>query len=304
MKNTLEKINEAAITDPEHLVNDAENRYLKEIKLTARRIADNDDIKIVSIAGPSASGKTTSAHILRRELELLGEKTEVVSLDDFYLPVDMLPVLPDGSRDIESVNALDLILLNKCFLEIANSGITVLPKFDFMEKRRIEKAREIDVSGKGIVIAEGLHALNPIITDAASENTVFKIYISVNDGITCDGGAPLLSSRQIRLARRILRDRVFRSTTLNETLALWDGVVKGEEKYLYRFKNLADVRLKTLHCYEPCIYKGEITKLAGDVDREIPCCSYFLKTVEALSRFEDMDSTLVPQNSLIREFIG
>ncbi len=115
------------------------------------------------MAGPSASGKTTTAHILCDRLKELDEKTEVISLDDFYLPTDKLPVLSDGTRDLESVNALDTALLDACFYDIVKNGRALLPVFDFKEKKRILNAREIDISGRGIAIIEGLHALNPII---------------------------------------------------------------------------------------------------------------------------------------------
>jgi len=133
MLNTVTEINEMA-KNPEMLIKISEKEYVKNIYKVAETIADNDDIKIVSLAGPSGSGKTTTAHILQERLNLFGEKTAVVSLDDFYLPEDRLPVLGDGKLDIESVNSLDLQLIEKCFNEIIVSGKTYLPRYDF-EKR-------------------------------------------------------------------------------------------------------------------------------------------------------------------------
>ena len=304
MKSTLQTINEYALNDPAGLVEKAENHYDREITETAQRIADDDSLKIVAIAGPSASGKTTTAHILSEKLQNLGEQTEVVSLDDFYLPTEQLPLTEDGKYDIESVNALDKNLMKKCFGEIINTGRTELPKYNFAEKRRILSARSIDISGKGIVIVEGLHALNPVITDLVPRKNIFKAYISVNRSVFDDNGEVLLTSRQIRLMRRVLRDRIFRGSSVNETLALWKGVVDGEKKYLYCFKDTADVLIKTLHIYEPCLYRNDFCALCDETQNITDCRDYFLKTAEAVRKFVPLDEALIPHNSLIREFIG
>lgn len=304
MKNTLQVINDFALNSPRELIARAERHYDRELSEIAKRISEDDDIKIVALAGPSASGKTTTAHILREKLRELDEETEIISLDDFYLPIDSLPLLEDGTRDIESVNALDIPLINKCFNEIIRTGKTVLPKFKFSTKERIINAREIDLSGRGIAIVEGLHALNPLITDLVPSKNIFKAYISVNRGIVNEDGSRLLSSRQIRLARRVLRDRTFRGTPVNETLSLWQGVVEGEEKYLYCFKDTADVQIKTLHIYEPCLYRNEILSLKDEISEDAPLKDYFLKTAAALERFVPIDISLVPPDSLITEFVG
>ena len=304
MKSTLQTINEYALNDPAGLVEKAENHYDREITETAQRIADDDSLKIVAIAGPSASGKTTTAHILSEKLQNLGEQTEVVSLDDFYLPTEQLPLTEDGKYDIESVKALDRELMKKCFGEIINTGKTELPKYVFAEKRRILSARSIDISGRGIVIVEGLHALNPVITDLVPRKNIFKAYISVNRSVFDDNGDVLLTSRQIRLMRRVLRDRIFRGSSVNETLALWKGVVEGEKKYLYCFKDTADVLIKTLHIYEPCLYRNDFCALCDETQNITDCRDYFLKTAEAVRKFVPLDEALIPHNSLIREFIG
>ena len=304
MKNTLQTINDLALNAPEELVARAERHYDREISNIAKRISDDDDIKIVALAGPSASGKTTTAHMLCEKLKELDEVTEVISLDDFYLPVDRLPVSEDGTRDIESVNALDIPLLNKCLNEIIKTGKTALPKYNFAQKNRVLAARNIDVSGRGIAIVEGLHALNPFITELVPRKNIFKAYISVNRCVDNEDGSQLLSSRQLRLARRVLRDRTFRGSSANETLSLWQGVVEGEKKYLYCFKETADVQIKTLHIYEPCLYRNEFLKLKDEVAWDARCRDYFLKTAAALEQFVPIDSALVPSDSLVTEFIG
>ena len=304
MINTLRLINEAVSGDVKAFVGNCESEYRLQVENAAMKIADNDDIKIVAIAGPSGSGKTTTAHILMRELERLGEKTDVISLDDFYLPLGKLPILPDGNRDIESVSAMDIPRIERAFKDIINKGEAFLPRFDFLTKSRIENDREIQIGKRGIVIVEGLHALNPQITDVVPKKNILKIYISVNLPIENESGEQILSSRQIRLVRRILRDELFRGASAQETLCLWNNVVAGESKYLYCFKSAADIKLTTLHAFEPCVYKEPFCKMRHSVDENTPCYDYFIKTVNALERFCGIKDEVVPSDSLIREFIG
>ncbi len=303
MINSVGEINKAS-KQPESFILNTESEYLTEIYSVAAAISNNDDIKIVAIAGPSASGKTTTAHILCDRLAELGETTQVVSLDDFYLSPEYLPILPDGKYDIESVDALNIELIKKCFNEIITTGKASLPKYDFANKKSILNAKNIDISNKGIVIVEGLHALNPLITELVPKQNIYKIYISANCSIMDDFGEQLLSSRQIRLVRRMLRDRIFRGTDANKTLELWNNVVAGERKHLYPFKNTADVLIKTLHAYEPCVYKKEFLKLKGEVLVGSFGYDYFLRTAKAIEKFDDIEGNLVPKTSLIREFLG
>jgi len=304
MKSTLNEINKAILSDSKAFIELCEKEYHDEIFSTAQIIADNDDIKIVALAGPSASGKTTSAHILAERLTALGEKTIIVSLDDFYYSYDELPTLPDGKKDIESVNSLDISLIKKCLNEIVETGKTDLPEYDFKTRTSKKGAKSVDIGKRGIVIVEGLHALNPVITDLVPQKNIYKIYISVNSGVTDDKGELLLSSRKIRLMRRALRDEVYRNSDINNTLTLWEDVVKGERKYLYCFKDTADKIFKTSHRYEPALYKKRFSEMLGEVYREHRGYEYFYETVKGVENFVDLPYSAVPENSLIREFIG
>jgi len=304
MKNTLSEINNAVKLEPDNFVKSCEDEYISEIYSVAQKIADNDDIKIVALAGPSGSGKTTSAHILRDRLEALGETVITVSLDNFYLTDDLLPILPDGKKDIESPASLDTALIKRCLNEIISTGKTFLPSFDFKSRTSNHFARKVDIGDRGIVIVEGLHALNPVVTDLVPKKNIYKIYVSVNCGIKKDDGTQLLSSRQIRLMRRSLRDEIFRGTDINTTLTFWENVVAGERKYLYCFKETADFLLKTLHSFEPAAYKERFSAMLLSVDKNHKGYEYFLKTVRAVEIFETLSHAFIPKTSLIREFIG
>lgn len=304
MINTLNEINKMAKEKPVEFINACNSEYIKNISDIAMRCDDDENIKIVAIAGPSGSGKTTTAHILQNCLQSLGETTAVVSLDDFYLTAEKLPCLPDGSVDIESVNSLDIALIKECFNSIIENGKASLPIYDFKTKTRIPDAKSLNIGNHGIVIVEGLHAMNPLITDLVPRKNILKIYISVNRSVDDDNGVQMLSSRQIRLIRRVLRDDKFRGATATETLHLWNNVIDGERKYLYCFKDTADIQLVTFHPYELGVYRERFCKMRNTVSKNAPCYEYFIDTANALERFEAIDSSLVPEGSLIREFIG
>ncbi len=304
MISILNEINKNTLERPEQFIKACDKEYLDNIISVAKHIEANDDIKIVAIAGPSGSGKTTTAHILQEELKNLGETVAVVSLDDFYLSAEKLPILPDGSVDIESVNSLDIALIKKCFDSIIANGKAILPRYDFKTRLSKPDADLLDIGHKGIVIVEGLHAMNPLISELVPRKNIYKIYISVNRSVEDENGVQLLSSRQIRLIRRVLRDEQFRGATATQTLHLWNNVIDGERKYLYCFKDTADIQLVTFHPYELGVYRERFGKMRSTVNKNAPCYDYFIKTANALERFEDIDSALVPEDSLIREFIG
>lgn len=304
MINTLNEINKMAKDSPKEFIKACNDEYIANITDIAKQIESDDNIKIVAIAGPSGSGKTTTAHILQEKLKSLGETTAVVSLDDFYLPADRLPVLPDGSKDIESVNSLDIALIKVCFEQIITSGMASLPRYDFKTKCRILDYKQLNIGNHGIVIVEGLHAMNSLIANSVPHKNILKIYISVNRSVDDNNGVQMLSSRQIRLVRRVLRDERFRGATATETLNLWNNVIDGERKYLYCFKDTADVKLVTFHPYELGVYRERFCKMRNTVHKNAPCYEYFIDTANAMERFDAIDSSLVPDDSLIREFIG
>lgn len=304
MKNTLFEINNAIRNGKAEFVKECESSYRSAVNQIAELIADDDDLIIIAVAGPSSSGKTTTAKLLRSRLERLDENTEVVSLDDFYLEYENLPDLPDGSKDLESVNALDLDLIKKCFNEIINCGKSELPIFNFKMHSRETRKRIVDIKERGIIIVEGLHALNPLITSLVPEKNLYKIYVSTNDSVYTENGDKLLESWDIRLIRRVLRDEKFRGSNIGETLELWDNVIDGEKKHLYRYKKTADYKLTTLHPYELGLYKEKFLKLAKKVKKTDPHFELIKKVCDALIMFDTVEEDLVPSDSLLREFIG
>ncbi len=301
--NILSKINQMAKDNPENLIFSAEKAYDQELNKTVGSIVSNTNCKIVLLAGPSGSGKTTTAHIIKSKLSALGRRAEVISLDHFFLENSKMPRQENGEPDFESVYSLDIEEIHKCFGQLLNTEKTEIPIFDFINKKRADSKHMIDISGDGILIVEGLHAINPVLTDTLDSSKLLKIYISVNQSIYDDKENKILSSRQMRLIRRMSRDYIYRSTDAAGTLKLWTSVVKGEEKYLYCFKDTADIIFSTFHAYEPCVFKEVILDLLKDLPSDVDNYDYVMKVKKGLEMFCFVDIALIPENSLIKEFL-
>lgn len=301
INNELEYINSMAATAPVELIEKSEERYKNIIDDISRRVCEDKGREIVMLAGPSSSGKTTTAKKLSEAFSQNGVKTYVLSLDDFYLDRDDIPLLADGTRDFETVYALDL----DCFQKTVNallSGETVMsPVFDFTTgKRSADKFNKITLGESDAVIIEGLHALNPVITEKI-RGKLLKIYISVSSRIY-DGDKIVLNKRNLRFVRRMVRDYTFRNSTVDNTYKLWKNVMAGEDKYLFPYRDNADIRINTIHLYEPCVLKQRALELLGsDISEEFRKDAAKLR--RALEAFVTIDPSLVPQDSLLREFL-
>ncbi len=303
LTNEIEYINEFAKSNPQEFIEKCEQRYNNIISSVSKTICDKGERQVVMLAGPSSSGKTTTAGKICGECKNRGVNAFVLSLDDFYLDRDDIPLLPDGTRDFETVYALDL----DCFAEVVNAllrGETVrTPVFDFVTGCRLkDKYNEITLGKKDIVIIEGLHALNPIITDKISGN-LFKIYISVSSRIYNQNGKIILNKRNIRFVRRLVRDFKFRGSSADYTYTLWKNVTYGEDKYLFPYRNFADIKINTVHLYEPCVLKKQaLALLESEISDDYAYDVQRLR--DALKKFEDIDEEAVPKDSLLREFLG
>lgn len=302
--NCIEYINEMARTSPIEFINMCEERYENIIGTIADQISTDKGREIIMLAGPSSAGKTTTARKLCEKLNAKGIKTYVLSLDDFYLNRADIPFLPDGTQDFETVDALDL----PCFEEKVNAllrGETVKnPIFDFHTGTRSTKEfNEITLDENDAVIIEGLHALNPVITDKI-QGKLLKIYINVYSRVYDENGEILLRKRNMRFVRRMVRDFKFRSSTVENTCRLWKNVTAGEDKYLFPYRHLADIKVNTIHLYESCVLKEQAMKIIEGSEISEEFRDDVQKIYDILKRFNSIDISLVPENSLLREFLG
>lgn len=304
IKNHLEYIVENTLNNPEEFIEKAEKRYIGIVNSVCDKIVSKKVNEIVMLAGPSAAGKTTTAHKIREQLQKLGHNSFTVSLDDFYGDAQNAPLDENGNPDFETVYALDLKELSKCLNELIEDKKSDLPLFDFMTGKRKEEKNTIVLEEGDVIIVEGLHALNPIITDTLPKEHLFKIYINVSSRIYDKNRHIVLNKRNIRFVRRLVRDYHFRNSSVSNTYKLWDSVTAGEDKYLFPYRNLADARINSIHLYETCVLKKKALDMLSDLPEDNSHFRDAKKLIKHLNKFPDLPIDMVPKNSLLREFLG
>lgn len=304
LNNKLEYINEKVTTDTKQFIKDCEKEYQSIIDKTVKKIIEEDGREIIMLAGPSSAGKTTTAKRLKQGLQAKGVTTYVLSLDDFYLNREDIPYLPDGSQDYETVHALDLDRLENDLNSLLRGETVKTPVFDFTTGRRSDtEFNTITLGQEDVVIIEGLHALNPIITDKV-HGKLLKVYINVSSRIYDENGKLILNKRNFRFLRRMIRDYKFRASSVDNTYKLWKNVTAGEDKYLFPYRDNADIKGNTIHLYEPCVIKKQALPLLRDSEVSAEFKEDAEKLCAALERFFDIDENEVPEDSLLREFLG
>ena len=266
-----------AARSPQELAALSEQSYRDRVKYAAEKVRLSGT-KIVMLTGPSASGKTTSAHKLAEELIRQGTYAHVVSLDNFFRGAEFYPRLPDGTLDYENPETMDLPLVRQCLHELSETGRTTLPIYDFANERRSDETEAVDLQG-GVCIVEGIHALNPELTGLVPAEDVYRIYAG-------------------------LREAAARGRSPEKTLAMWDRVLDGETRYIKGFKTTADFLLDTSFTYE----LGLISRLLGIVRRQFTLEGHNAELWdETARRFEHvvpLDLELLPADSMLREFYG
>ena len=281
------------------------NEALQERKI--QQIADQfiaSGALILLIAGPSSSGKTTFAHRLSIALRVHGLRPVKVSLDDYYLDRDTLPREPDGSLDLERIDALDLDLLGDHLPRLVRGETVRTPEFDFKTgKRRTESYLFSAEQGQPIII-EGIHGLNDRLTATIPAHLKFKVYISPLTMLNLDDHNRIRTT-DARLLRRIVRDNLFRGTPPEDTMAMWASVRRGEEKYIFPFQENADVMFNSALTYELAIMKKYAYPRLLTITEDSPCYTMARRLVKFLNYIQTADvEDEIPVNSILREFIG
>lgn len=300
---TIEEINERIINNPDEFISQCEESYHKNLRAVSEKITDSKGRKLVMLAGPSSSGKTTTALLLKKYIGESGRNAVTVSLDDFYIESAKAPKFPDGRPDFETVHALDIEMIISCLSELTEKGSALFPIFDFNAKKPSEEKKLLSIGENDVVIVEGLHALNTLITQPLEKEDMIKLYVSVSSRIFDDDNV-IFSKRDIRFIRRMIRDYKFRSSPVDFTFYLWKGVRTGEDKYLFPFRDLADIRIDTIHPYELCVYKETAEELLSHIEKESIYYSRACELRKKLSLLHKLSANYVPESSLLHEFIG
>ena len=290
-----------AARHPQELAALSEAHYHDQIESIADEVLAAGH-RIVMLTGPSAAGKTTSAHKIAGAVAARGHNSRVLSLDDFYLGEGKYPKNPDGSDDYESLEALNLAELHSCLKDLYTTGVCDAPVFDFT-KQQPSGTQHIDARD-GVVIIEGLHALNPALTEELPDDAALCLYAGLREEYADAHDSRCLATRDIRLARRIVRDYLFRGHGAAFTLGLWGHVCAGEDRFIKPYKPRANLLLDTTHTYEVCLWRTVLDAMPADP----ALTATQARQLEALRRrfaeFPALGTELVPENSLLREFIG
>ena len=296
----LEKINRAVREDFSALVMREEEKYHARVNEVASRI-EREDIRVLLLAGPSGSGKTTTANLISDAVRALGEECMVVSLDDFYRNADDpdYPRLSDGSRDYECPEALRLDEVRRAIENISRGETFEIPKYNFKVGAR-SYVKKYEARPRSCVIIEGLHALNPQISEGIDMRGVLKLFVSVSTNVNLDGER-LISGRKARFVRRMVRDSIYRNANAEKTIEMWQNVLSAEDVYLYPYKATADLAFDTFHLFELSVMKPFVLEL---ISEELAKRNAYANTVlSAMKRIASATDEAVPDDSLIREFL-
>ena len=294
------KIREGKIKE---LILFSEALHEKKIAEIAEKIKQRNNIRMVLIAGPSSSGKTTFAGKLGMSLRVNGIKPVTISVDNYFVERENNPKDETGAYDFECIEALDLELLNNQLVKLLNGEEVDLPTFNFKTGHKEYNGNKLRLEKDQIIIMEGIHCLNDRLTSLVPPENKFKIYISDLTVLNIDY-YNRISTTDTRLLRRIVRDNNFRNYSALHTLNMWSSVNRGEQKYIFPYQEQADIMFNSSIVYEISVLKKYALPLLQEITEEEPAYSEARRLLAMLQYFEDMDDKLIPNNSLIREFIG
>jgi len=286
-----------------NLIRVAEALHEKKIAYIADMIHQRDKVKLVLIAGPSSSGKTTFSKRLGIQLRVNGLMPVFISLDDYFVDREITPRDENGEYDFESIYALDLELFNKDLNLLLEGEEAEIPSFNFKTGKREWQGNKIKMPANGVLIVEGIHGLNEILTSSIAMDNKFKIYISPLTQLNLDDHNRI-STTDVRMTRRIVRDYLSRGYGVEDTLKMWPSVKRGEEKNIFVFQEQADAMFNSNVVYELCVLKKFALAELNKIGPESSVYYEASRLKSFLNFFVDVDKDLVPDNSIIREFTG
>ena len=303
--NTIPKMNEYAkdYQSAVDFVNMCETKHNHQLSELGDMIQSNmDNIRLIAIAGPSSSGKTTFSNRLRVELMTRGYKPVMISIDDYYNPKHLAPKNEDGSPDLEHVNALDVELFNHDMSKLVQGQRVTLPHFNFKTGTR-EMGKSVQLTEDTPIIIEGIHALNEKLTHSIPKHQKFNIYIAPQTQLHIDDHNPI-SITELRLLRRIVRDQKYRNSSAIDTMDMWPSVRRGEFKWIYPTQKEANYVFNSELTYEFAVLKKHAVAQLLAIPRDNRHYITANRLLKFLKYFSNIDDEIVPCNSLLREFIG
>ncbi|MBE6685996.1 MAG: nucleoside kinase [Ruminococcaceae bacterium] len=286
------------------LINLSEIWQEQKISEIAKDIKDNiEKRKIILISGPSSSGKTSFANRLSLHLKVLGIGSLALSLDDYYLPAELIPSNEKGEKDLETIEAIDYAHFNRDIESLITGRETDLPIFDFITARPSDRVKRVSLCENEVIIVEGIHGLNPKLLSNISDENKYKIYCSALTALRRDDMTKI-NSRTTRLIRRIIRDHFFRGTSAKDTLLRWRSVEEGAAKHIFPYTDNADIIFNSSLLYEHCVYKIYLNELLFGMTDGTSGYETVQELSDLINRFKLIDRDMVPRTSLVREFVG
>ena len=285
------------------IINISEALQEKKLAKIAEDIAQRKGVKLVLLAGPSSSGKTTSCKRLSIQLAVNGLKPLQISLDDYFVDRDKTPKDENGEYDFESIYALNLDLLNDQFNALFRGEEVDLPKYDFPSGKSIKSGKKLKLEPNNVLVVEGIHALNPELTAHVPEEQIFRVYASALTTILLDNHN-YIPTTDNRLLRRIIRDYKYRGVSAQETIRRWPSVRSGENKWIFPFQENADAMLNTAMLYELSVLKMQAEPLLQQVPENCEEFAEAYRLLKFLKYFKGIPYNNLPPTSLLREFLG
>ena len=280
-----------------------EQYHANQLARIARDICSRPNVRVVLIAGPSSSGKTSTSHKLCLELLAQGKQPVALSLDNWYLNGDVIPLDENGKRDDESIYALDIKQLEEDLKALIAGKEIALPTFNFAEERREYLGETLQLEDDTIMVIEGIHALNPLLTEHIDPECKYRIYAAPMSPVTLDGHKWVPTSVH-RLLRRISRDYRTRGKSPQTTIANWPSVRAGEKKWIEPFRKEADAKFDTSMIYELPAIRYTVETALQTVPAVAAEYKVAAKLLFYLSFFEGLEASYIPRTSILREFIG
>ena len=285
------------------IINISEALQEKKLAKIAEEIASRKGVKLVLLAGPSSSGKTTSCKRLSIQLAVNGLKPLQISLDDYFVDRDKTPKDENGEFDFESIYALNLDLLNDQFNALFRGEEVELPKYDFPSGKSVKSGKKLKLEPNNVLVVEGIHALNPELTAHVPEEQIFRVYASALTTILLDNHN-YIPTTDNRLLRRIIRDYKYRGVSAQETIRRWPSVRSGENKWIFPFQENADAMLNTAMLYELSVLKMQAEPLLQQVPENCEEFAEAYRLLKFLKYFKGIPYNNLPPTSLLREFLG
>ena len=285
------------------IINISEALQEKKIAKIAEDIANRQGVKLVLLAGPSSSGKTTSCKRLSIQLAVNGLKPLQISLDDYFVDRDKTPKDDNGEYDFESIYALNLDLLNEQFNALFRGEEVELPKYDFPSGKSVKSGKKLKMEPNNVLVVEGIHALNPELTAHIPQEQIYRVYASALTTILLDNHN-YIPTTDNRLLRRIIRDYKYRGVSAQETIHRWPSVRTGENKWIFPYQENADAMFNTAMLYELSVLKMQAEPLLQQVPENCEEHAEAYRLLKFLKYFKGIPYNNLPPTSLLREFLG